>query len=69
MEDDGRSGPVCCERLVCAACGGRVTDARCGVCAASRARVHGEAALHVPDWLAVLAVLLVTVTVLLAAHT
>ncbi len=61
---------MCCERLVCAACGGQVVDARCGTCAASRARVHGGAvAVHVPDWLAVLAVLLVTVTVLLAAHT
>ncbi len=61
---------MCCERLVCASCAGHVVDARCPSCAASRARVHGGgAALYVPDWLAVLAVLLVTATLLLAALT
>jgi hypothetical protein len=59
---------VCCERLVCAACAGHVVDARCVVCASARARVHGGApALDVPEWLAALAVLLVTLAVLLAA--
>lgn len=60
---------MCCERLLCAACAGPVVDARCPVCAASRARVHGGAhAVHVPEWLAVLAVTLVTLTMLLAAY-
>ena len=60
---------MCCERLVCAACSGHVVDARCTACAASRARVHGGAAVvHVPEWLAALAVLLVTVTLVLAAY-
>jgi hypothetical protein len=58
---------VCCERLICAACAGHVVDARCAVCAASRARVHGSAAVpYVPEWVAALAVLLVTVVMLLA---
>jgi hypothetical protein len=61
---------VCCERLLCGACAGHVVDARCTVCAAAKARVHGDAAaLHVPEWLAALAVLLVTVTMLLATYT
>jgi hypothetical protein len=32
---------MCCEQLVCANCGQPVVDARCSVCAASRAQVHG----------------------------
>jgi hypothetical protein len=60
---------VCCERLMCAACAGHVVDARCPVCAAAKARVHADvAAVHVPEWLAVLAVLLITFTMLLAVH-
>jgi hypothetical protein len=60
---------MCCERMVCAACSGPVVDARCGVCAAARARVHGgAAALYVPEWLAALAVLLVTLAMLAATH-
>jgi hypothetical protein len=60
---------VCCERLVCASCAGHVVDARCGVCAAAKAHLHGGAAtLYVPEWLAALAVLLVTLVVLAAAR-
>jgi hypothetical protein len=60
---------MCCEDLVCASCRGPVVEARCGVCAAARAHVHGGAvALRVPEWLAAMAVLLVTVTMLLATH-
>jgi hypothetical protein len=60
---------VCCERLMCAACAGHVVDARCAVCAAAKARVHGDVlAVRVPEWLAVLAVLLVTLALLLAVH-
>jgi hypothetical protein len=60
---------VCCERLLCGACAGHVVDARCPVCASAKARVHGDvAALHVPEWLAVLAVLLVTLTTLVAVQ-
>ena len=60
---------MCCEGLVCASCAGHVVDARCGACAAAKARVHGGVApLHVPEWLAALAVLLVTLGLLLAAY-
>jgi hypothetical protein len=60
---------VCCERLMCAACSGHVVDARCPVCASAKARVHGGVvAVHVPEWLAAVAVLLVTVTMLLATY-
>lgn len=58
---------MCCERLICAACSGAVADARCGVCAESKSRVHGGAAhVHVPEWLLALALLVVTLTVLAA---
>jgi len=57
---------MCCERLLCASCSGRVVDARCGVCAASRARVHASAVPVVPEWLAVLVVAVVTGVLLLA---
>jgi hypothetical protein len=43
-------------------------DARCPACAAARARLHAAAPV-VPDWVAALAVLLVTLAVLVAAHT
>jgi len=66
MDGEG-SRAVCCEHLLCAACAGYVVDARCPVCAAAKARVHaGAVAVRVPEWLAVLAVLLVTLTMLLA---
>ena len=45
-----------------------MVDARCGVCAASRARVHAGAAAHVPEWMAALAVVVVTLTLLLLAY-
>ena len=57
---------MCCEGLVCAACSGHVVDARCGVCAAAKARVHGAAPVRVPEWLALVALLLVACAVLLA---
>jgi hypothetical protein len=60
---------VCCEHLVCAACSGHVAEARCGVCASARARLHGDTAtLYVPEWLAALVVLLVTLVMLAAAR-
>ncbi|HVF20879.1 MAG TPA: hypothetical protein VNA14_11650 [Mycobacteriales bacterium] len=56
---------MCCERLVCAACSGQVVEAGCGVCAAAKSRVHPAGPhVHVPEWLAVVAVLLVTLAVL-----
>lgn len=57
---------MCCEGLVCAACSGQVVDAGCGACAAAKARVHGAAAVRVPEWLALVALLLVAFAVLLA---
>jgi hypothetical protein len=60
---------MCCEGLICAACSGQVAEARCAVCSAAKARVHGVPAhVHVPEWLAALAVLLVTLTMLVAAY-
>lgn len=61
---------MCCERLMCAACSGHVVDARCPVCAAAKARMHtgGTAALHVPEWLAVAVVAVLTLTMLLAVY-
>ena len=59
---------MCCERLLCASCSGPVVEARCAVCAASRARVHAGGAVHVPEWLAAFAVLVVTLAMLLAAY-
>lgn len=49
---------MCCEQLVCAACGGRVTDARCATCVASRAQVHGAQGTRVSPELVVLFLLL-----------
>lgn len=60
---------MCCEGLICAACSGQVVDARCGACAAAKARVHpGVQHVRVPEWLAAVAVLLVTIGLLLAAY-
>ena len=58
---------MCCERLVCGACSGQVVEAGCAVCAAAKSRVHaGAPHVHVPEWLAVAALLLVALAVLAA---
>ena len=58
---------MCCERLLCAACSGQVVEAGCAVCAAAKSRVHpGAPHVHVPEWLAVVAVLLVALALLVA---
>lgn len=49
---------MCCELLVCAACGGRVSEARCSTCAASRTAVHASPTLR-PETVALLALLVV----------
>jgi len=60
---------VSCEHLVCAACAGQVVDARCTVCAEAKARLHlAHAHVHVPEWLAALTVLLVSLLVLSAVY-
>ena len=60
---------MCCEGLICAACSGQVVDARCGVCAAGKARVHaGQASVRVPEWLVAVAVLLVALTTVAAVY-
>lgn len=60
---------MCCERLICAACAGQVVDARCGVCAHAKDRVHaGRHHVHVPEWLAAMAVLLVSLLTLSAVY-
>jgi len=43
-----------CEHLVCANCSGPVAEARCPVCRASKAEVHGPWA-HVTGYYAILA--------------
>lgn len=52
-----------CDHLVCANCNGRVSDGRCPVCRANRARLHEQqglfASLSPTVLLALLAVLLV----------
>lgn len=67
---EGRKGAaVSCEHLVCAACAGQVVDARCAVCADAKAHVHpAHAHVHVPEWLAALAVLLVSLVMLSAVY-
>ena len=56
---------MCCEQLVCAACGGRVSDARCATCIASRESVHAAPSALRPE-LMVLLVLLVLLVGLVA---
>ncbi|HVE98576.1 MAG TPA: hypothetical protein VNA12_05290 [Mycobacteriales bacterium] len=59
---------MCCEQLLCAACGGRVAEARCATCAVSRAQVHRSPGWSLTPELAVLFVALTAmVTVLLRA--
>lgn len=54
------------EHLVCANCAGPVSEGRCSVCRASRARLQREGGLHVPPAvLAALASLIVIAAVLL----
>jgi hypothetical protein len=55
---------MCCDNLVCASCSRPVVEARCTVCRASRAEVHGGQPLPMATFLAVLAVLLLLAVVL-----
>ncbi len=59
-----------CEDLICAHCGGPVIEARCTVCRASKAHVHGTSG---PVWsaaaLAMMLMLLVVVVMLLEQTT
>ena len=59
---------MCCEGLLCASCAGPVVEARCGACTAAKARVHTGAVVHVPEWVAALAVLLLTLLTLAATY-
>jgi hypothetical protein len=52
---------MCCEQLVCASCARPVAEARCSVCRAARAQMHGSGPT------VSLALIAVAVTVLLAA--
>ncbi len=56
---------MCCEQLVCASCNGRVAEARCPTCRASRAAVHGgeQAAWSMQFLLLVAALVLLLVVV------
>ncbi len=55
---------MCCEELVCAACGGRVSEARCTTCAVSRETVHAGRAPMRPEILGLLALLVVLLALL-----
>lgn len=46
---------MCCELLVCASCNGRVSDARCSTCRASRAQVHSGTGVNIAPLLAAVA--------------
>jgi hypothetical protein len=39
---------MCCEQLVCAACGGRVADGGCPRCRAYRDAHHGASGVNLP---------------------
>jgi hypothetical protein len=59
---------MCCEQLVCAACGGRVSDGGCGRCRAYRDAHHADGAgTHLP--VVPLLALLAMLVLLLALHT
>jgi hypothetical protein len=59
---------MCCEQLVCAACGGRVSDGGCGRCRAYRDAHHGASAdPHLP--VVPLLALLAMVVLLVVLHT
>ena len=55
---------MCCEELVCAACGGRVSDARCTTCAVSRATVHAVRTPVRPELIGLVALLVVLLALL-----
>ena len=55
---------MCCEQLLCAACGSRVAEARCSICAVSRAHVHGGSGWTFTPEIAALIALLVGVALL-----
>jgi hypothetical protein len=56
---------MCCEQLVCASCNGRVAEAGCPTCRASRADLHGgeQQAWSLPFLLLVAALVLLLVVV------
>jgi hypothetical protein len=57
---------VCCEQLVCAACGGPVAEARCSTCAVSRQQVHvGPGFAWTPELVAAVVALAAVLALLL----
>ena len=57
-----------CDRLVCANCAGPVSEGRCPVCRAHRARLHRESPLASLSPVAVFALLLALLAVALVAQ-
>ena len=55
---------MCCDLLVCAACGGPVSEARCSTCLASRASVHRAGATLRPEVVLLIAALVLLLSVL-----
>ena len=62
-----RGRPVCCEHLVCASCAHAVADAHCGVCRATRDRLHRSGTTSPATFLLLIAVL-VSLAAVLSAH-
>ncbi|HEY9392459.1 MAG TPA: hypothetical protein VIR27_22120 [Mycobacteriales bacterium] len=60
---------MCCEQLICARCSGRVAEARCATCRATRAALHHDrgdrSTLTVPILVGVLVVLYLVLTLYL----
>ena len=55
---------MCCEHLACASCAQPVSDARCPVCRAARARLHRQPATLPATAVVLLAALLLALAVL-----
>jgi hypothetical protein len=62
-----KDSPLSCEHLICARCGGPVSEGRCPACRASKAEVHHSQANYRPHIL-VASVLLIVLLAVLAAH-
>jgi hypothetical protein len=58
---------MCCERLLCAACTGPVSEARCPTCRSTRAELHGHRGPITVEMLAAL-VILIALLMVLAQH-
>jgi len=56
---------MCCDQLLCARCAAPVAEARCPVCRAARAELHGTAG---PSFATIAAIVLAVMLVAAALH-